>query len=57
VLGGSTDCSPEELSLDSELLESEELELSLDEDELSLLELEPSVSAELSLCPSTSSSG
>jgi hypothetical protein len=54
-LGGCTDLSPEELSLD-ELLESE-LELSsedeLFESELSLL----SVSAELSLWPSLSSSG
>jgi hypothetical protein len=59
-LGGCTDLSPEELSLDDELLESE-LELS-SEDELELFESELelsllSVSAELSLWPSLSSSG
>lgn len=61
LLGGCTDRPPEEPSLESEeLLESDELELSLEDDdlelrELELLELEPSVSAELSLWPSTSS--
>jgi hypothetical protein len=55
-LGGCTDFSPEELSSE-ELLESDELELSLESDELELLDSELSVSAELSLCPSLSSSG
>ena len=61
ALGGSTDFSPVELSLESDELldseESDELELSLESDELSLLELESSDSAELSLWPSTSSNG
>ena len=54
-LGGCTDLPPDESSPDEELLDSLELELSLD-DELFELSL-PSVSAELSLWPSLSSSG
>lgn len=56
ALGGCTDFSPEELSLESEeLLESDELELSLDDEDLE--SSEASRSAELSLWPSLSSSG
>jgi hypothetical protein len=56
ALGGRTDFSPEELSLESEeLLESDELELSLEDEELE--SSEASRSAELSLWPSLSSSG
>jgi len=59
ALGGCTDFPPDELSSEEELDESDELELPLELSELELLELdsEPSVSAELSLWPSTSSSG